>query len=585
MRTDINKLLKKKGWTGKEVGKVLILSLVNDLTNKKNADYKPLFSQADFDKMYNSISSDKEWDDYEQLWHIQNMIIASYNEGQSVYQQFCNGYYRYFLYLSHCYEAERDKKNEALTPYVMTQAMYDEMSVKIIEAKKTIKESLSSLMYGTLEYNFWVEDIPEINKALEATKSEIVTDEDVLEDYALGNDMYYYELPTGERSDQLTDEEWLEALRKAVNAEITAFISEIKDKLPTESAELTAEQYAVYNLIGKIKLYHKFFWDGDVDEIIKKSNTNFTTEEAREILEELINNMECFSATDAMLNEAWVTLLELEKKYYPAPNDITKYDVLENNLIYYKCDDSTLADSFADHYPELYKALEKYVKTAIPGAKKVKAEAYNEPFITWGELEEIGFSICDGYIVTHPEDMACMFDDFATKDRIRTSGVAIYKGEKDKLHYPKKVNYSTLIAENTETLGEPFFFVDQLIRPSLQYIFAFNELMKIIADVYDLPELYQINIDTEDYFKKVEACNELLYKYYFEVYGDAEEKQSKRERIKQNFKPIETADLVPTPKAVEAVKSKLIKAGYSRDFRMYMNRYIILINDLYTGGE
>ena len=57
----INRLLNKKGWTGVEVGKALVASIVHDIKHQSEPDYKPLFSQSDFDKMESSLSTERDY--------------------------------------------------------------------------------------------------------------------------------------------------------------------------------------------------------------------------------------------------------------------------------------------------------------------------------------------------------------------------------------------------------------------------------------------------------------------------------------------------------------------------------------------
>ena len=48
MAKSIDSLLKKKGWSGEEVGKALIASVIHDVKHRGEPDFKPLFSQSDF---------------------------------------------------------------------------------------------------------------------------------------------------------------------------------------------------------------------------------------------------------------------------------------------------------------------------------------------------------------------------------------------------------------------------------------------------------------------------------------------------------------------------------------------------------
>ena len=85
MATDIKRLLNKKGWTGEEVGKALIASMLNDIKNQ-GKPYQPLFTQADFEKMESSLSTERDYLAYGVYRDIYSSVIDSFNRGQGLYQ-------------------------------------------------------------------------------------------------------------------------------------------------------------------------------------------------------------------------------------------------------------------------------------------------------------------------------------------------------------------------------------------------------------------------------------------------------------------------------------------------------------------
>ena len=95
----LDKLLKKKGWTGKEVGQLLIASLLNDIKQLGQGEKTPLFSQADFEKMESSLNSDFDYLSYGVYRELYSSILDSFNIGQGLCQQFYNGFSRLYLML------------------------------------------------------------------------------------------------------------------------------------------------------------------------------------------------------------------------------------------------------------------------------------------------------------------------------------------------------------------------------------------------------------------------------------------------------------------------------------------------------
>ena len=111
MANSIKSLLSKKGWTGKEVGKALIASLLNDI-RYQGQEHELLFTQADFDKMESSLSTDRDYLAYGVYRDIYSSIVDTYNRGQRLYQQLYNGYYRYVMHLQGAMKADNALKAE-----------------------------------------------------------------------------------------------------------------------------------------------------------------------------------------------------------------------------------------------------------------------------------------------------------------------------------------------------------------------------------------------------------------------------------------------------------------------------------------
>ena len=70
---NINKLLSQSTWKGKEVGKAVLLTLVE--LNKPNASTKPLFSKEDIRKMVKGLANEHERSIYNRYIELNNAII------------------------------------------------------------------------------------------------------------------------------------------------------------------------------------------------------------------------------------------------------------------------------------------------------------------------------------------------------------------------------------------------------------------------------------------------------------------------------------------------------------------------------
>lgn len=95
MPKDIKGLLSQKTWSGEDVGKALIFSLIHDVQNKGTGK-GPLFTQADFEKMETSLQGPADLAAYGTFREIHSGVVAAFNKGQGLVQQFYNGYFRVF---------------------------------------------------------------------------------------------------------------------------------------------------------------------------------------------------------------------------------------------------------------------------------------------------------------------------------------------------------------------------------------------------------------------------------------------------------------------------------------------------------
>lgn len=80
---DIKKILKKRRWTGKEVGQVLIASFMNDIKNPGTA----LFPQETFDRMVTSLHTEKDFQEYDVYKSLYYAVIDSHSTGAGLMQQ------------------------------------------------------------------------------------------------------------------------------------------------------------------------------------------------------------------------------------------------------------------------------------------------------------------------------------------------------------------------------------------------------------------------------------------------------------------------------------------------------------------
>lgn len=564
----LNNLLKKKGWTGEEVGKLLIASMLNDIKQQGQADKEPLFSQSDFEKMESSLTSDRDYLTYGVYRDLYSSIIDSFNRGQGLYQQFYNGFSRLFSELRELENADNAQAIIDATPLIMTESQYKRLEAEAGEVLRGYKDSYYSILFYILEKFLDAgEETPKpIRDAIEATKKIPAKDKSFSRSYNELMGEGYYSLPDGRRSDQMTSEEWQETLQ-----------------------EETVQHYNQNRLIASYELFFK--GAKAIRELVLErtgKQLDGTDEELEEALNDTIahvgkahykpNAEQIAEALDFATPTEWHTYEEL-------PEGLTAYDLLDlitDSSSYGETDPKKHLKAFKAEYPELYTALNAYIEEKVPQARGLKPNQLYKDIVSWGELAEHGVIGYSSLIQPDDREIVQIWtegeDTTESKSkRLKTGlkGIAIlrhpasyqtdekgdYIEKKSPLHFFQSLY--TLEGDG-DKIAELQGYIDNLINPALSYLYAFNALMEIIGKVYDLPELAEVaRYDTTLFESKMSGFNGLLYVFYHYVYGNEAEKQHKRAIIKEAFSPLEAEPLKPSREAIEEITAELTKLGLS----------------------
>lgn len=630
MAKSIDSLLKKKGWSGEEVGKALIASVIHDVKHRGEPDFKPLFSQSDFERMESSLSSDRDYTVYGVYRDLYSSIIDAYNRGQALFQQFYNGYSRYSNVMFMCQNAEMALERADKVPLIMTQSQYNRHRERARATLQGFKKSFSSLLFRTLmSFIYAPEEAPEhIRELIEATKKETATNPRILGAYNKDYGNGYYTLPDGRRSDKLTSEEWQQALEE-LYLKTHSLVINGRPATPEET-------HKFYNKQQKLKAY-KLFFDGIegikalYKEITGKELDGVDAEEEKRLLDTLEDMLdskigartqrECKEQGEAPLyplQDLISGLLDgnidssIVWSYYPDPPQLTKYEVLTECWEHYSgayeddIDEKDQLKEFKADYPALFSALEAYIKEAVPALQSLKPSQYFKEVISCGELAELSFMGYGNYIEPSNEDIIADYcGDFESdpdtaeeslrryKSRVRghMSGIAIIQnpaswqtdenGDYKETPDPLSVFLNLDSVADSETQrAELDAFQNNLFKPALRFLYAYNALMLIIGAVYDIEDTEALQLSTRTFESQLEGFNNLLYMFYGGVYGDPEEKQRKRELIKELFQPTDPEELKPTKEAIDAVTAELTELGYTTKARKNLknfDRYIALL--------
>ena len=623
MARKIDSLLNKKGWTGVEVGKALVASIIHDIRHQCEPDYKPLFSQSDFDKMESSLNTERDYLAYGVYRDLYSGLIDAYNRGQGQHQQFYNGYYRYAMHLKDCTVAEQTLQTAELTPYVMTQEQYNKLKEQRETTLKGFMESFSGLLFTLLSHIMdSPEDAPEaIRTAIEATKKEAVTNERILSSYCEVYGMGYYQLPDGTRSDSFEGDGWQEKLKE--------------EYLKTHKLRINGKQASFedtilhYNTERRLKCYELYFNGIDAVKKLYEEHTGKELQPEDEVgimkaLESLLNLRDDENPVEKKTVPLHPAVLQIkdivegeigsgaEWHYYTeAPADITKYDIIAESLCFYNGEESEdgkpQLKEFKADYPALYKALEAYIKELVPQARGLKPTQYGKDFISWGELAGLGVgrypAYCTADDVTDILEALGETDEDTTENllkrkRLMFNGIVIAQAPNayqlnERGEYIDNIKhilgfssaFSIDSIGKSESIREDIHaFRENLFLPALQYLYAFNALVKILGAIYDLDELGGVEIPTDRFESQLDALNSQLYMLYGDVYGTDADKERKRDIIKEVFQPIDYEALKPTEEAVEAVTAELDRLGFSTEARKKLKKFDALIERLCERG-
>lgn len=550
---DIKRLLNKKGWTGRELG---ILELTNmavmfkqDLEGKEP---EPLVEQAQFRKMINSITDRQQGQVYNGYISIHEWLSIRYNIAQTQLQQAQLQYRTLVNYVTSATLAEDAYKYIEQLPAIMTQKQYDELRAERIEAyfKDEDGEDLYSNVFNLVEraityYSRQLQTEPGKPNPLKAIRKKYIA-QPVKSKLILsrwnetqGGGYYTIEDGSGRRSDQMTAEEWQEAITTPAMKEA------LRDMRTTDGSgtELT-RQIATQRLIDRAKV----IFDGG------------TEEEADKLQQK--KDYERGLATPVK----WHTAEE-------PPADLTKWDIIEQELLldFYPAD----LDGSGDEYSEsnFTRSMEDFVAefrelvTAIlkdidkkhfkgePGLSNVPVSEWLTTLYSWRELYRTDFygeraeaesdiqifngnrrAILNGIAILRPSDLA------GKSTRIDERGYYVEPEIKTALQ-PFTLEGFFMEAEDYADNIEIAETSRQSLIESYYHVQGYNASLDMIAAYYDVPELTVFKMNIAVLEDQIDAFNSLVPILYRKIkdtdYTDGELKAKKLQVLKDFFQPVD----------------------------------------------
>lgn len=546
---NISKLLSQSTWKGKEVGKAVLLTMIE--LNKSGASTKQLFSKEDIRKMVKGLANEHERSIYNRYVDLNNALIeiSAVTEGYS--QQALHGYYKYFSYVITLIHALESEVTARRYPVIMTEKQYQELYSKAQEEKRAFKTSFKNIIFDLL-YQYTAEEAKPpkpIKDALEALKKEPVTSDLILsrinEWWGLGYQLF----PDGRRSDQITEEERMKAVEEIYLA---------KHKITIDGRPATFEE--AMREVGEQRIINhwKRVYNGEapLDDL-----ADMDQEERKELSE-----------------IAW--------HYYDTPPEgLTKWDIIAGDwdmTELYGCryaeDDGhekEYFNEFIKDYPRLFTALKEALSKYKDMAKiaETKPANYHKDIITWGELADAGV---ERFIeLTTPTEID-LTDGNIPARQCTSNGIAIIKeGTYSKKYAPIDENgyyidpHINHLLEKLTSLPEDTKASirstrKNVLEDGLRMVLAYNSLIDILMEVYATPELAHLKKDETRFSNILTAFNNLVMSIYESVWGTEEERKVQREMLKDIYPVIDLDNLRPTEAKISKVKDQIADQGVTR---------------------
>lgn len=573
---NINRLLKKKGWTGAELGK---LELANTaLAYKKaveadNPEQEPVISREDFRKMLNTLTDPVEGRVYNGYVSIHNWISTTMQIAIAQNQQAQLQFDKLWSFIENAITAEDLYSYIEELPLIMTEKQYKETVEKRTQEilkpdGEGIEHGVMWLIFYALEYYMnLLESQPDAKNPLKPLKKklekELVRDPHILEKYNRVRGLGYYTLEDGTRSDKVSPTEW----RELVSPTIFKLIDE-DSQLGEKEAQLIKQSIRERRLITDAR----YMYEGDLTESEAQKKR-----QEDEIKEGFLRACQWHYYEDSPegLLTKWEILEEGELwEYYNYEDGATEEEELEKQK------------AFTSEFPTVVKALltDMGKRYGMKELKDLPIEKWLETMYSWEDLYKLDFY---GFRAMELGDTSI----FNGNKRALFNGVAILRASD--LGHCRRIDPETgyYIAPDLRKSLLPLsleaFFTDSeeysdnidtveqarsLLKSSCYFVDGFNKALELIASLFDIEEVKLFSIPTDYIRDRVEALNSSIYMLYRRIkntdYEEPELREKKLEVLRDIFQPIDLTKLKIPEEKLELAKQNM------KDFRGFKDSSI-----------
>lgn len=554
---DIKRLLSKKGWTGEETGKALILDLINSYkqTLAGSRDPKPLFPPEKITQMLHGFRASRaDIEAYNRYINLQNWIMQYQAVANANLQRFNSCFNEFVSIHTAAESAENEYRFIERLPRIITQKQYEELKAKRIEEQldpkgdgtDAIGDNVFSLILRLIEYYAReLEANPKAANPLKAIKkrysSKAVDNHAYIIGYNKEMGEGYSQLPDGTRSDEVDTETW-QARLLHYSPDLQRLKAEAEEGYAGQPGSLSYERLA-----KEARAAH--MGEPKPDEG-RSAAIWHVYEEAPEGLTkwELIR---ADAEGDAYFSE-----------YIPA---LTGEEITPEAFI-------ADAEAFKKEFPELveaaFKALDAMGYTyGEEGAEKPLSSIpvsewettvfswralYNADFPGFRKEIESDYSVFDGdkrallngVAVLRPSDFLLKPINGRTCAAIDENGY--FKEPEGEALYSNLFGLNAYLPDNPES-GDNIDRVERnraTLEESLHFIIGYDAALELIAKEIGIPDFTIFRADGERCLSRTEALNglfDLLYTHIDEIaYRDKERKAAKLQALRDVFYPIDT---------------------------------------------
>ena len=536
---NIKRLLNKKGWTGKELGQIEIANMAHMFDQQIHGKTPtPLVTNEDFTQMLNSINDPVQGKAYNDYIKIHKWLSIAYNVTSGQEQQAQSNFKTLLNYISVARAIENTYAYIEKLPVIMTQKQYNDFVEK---RKNEIVNPKGGIGFGM--FNMFIEALESLVNQLQSNprktnplktlkpklEKELVKDPRILKRYneVMGNGYYTID-ETGERSDQMTQEEW----QKAISS------PELSDAMDNRYGKPVPKSFT------RIAEVAKATFNGATEDEIKNIENKYrmtkpVTFHLYENPPEDLNKWEILETGD--LFEYYRSLEGADEEGNELPND--KYDqaILED------------VKAFKKEFPTVFKAVLKDMHKYIGDVADTPIEEWNTITYEWKDLYKANYY---SFNETYLDDIS-IFD--GNKKAIFNGVAILQEGTFNKLTiddngYYKAPNVWGSLAD----LSLEAFFTDsrnyadntedveiarETLLESYYYMLGFNKALDLIEDYFDLPQLEVFKFNTSAMANRMEAFDSLVAMLFKDIkerdYEDKNLQNKKLDVLKNFFFPLE----------------------------------------------